>query len=103
MCEGMHMWRHETGLQEAIADQACPVSSIYDYNTAEKVSQVMGKVKEGTMLFTQPACPIKCGGAPQKVIALSLPRSLSSRPWVPGIGDPIPSDTSPVIPRATPP
>eukprot|EP00802_Teleaulax_amphioxeia_P013954 Tamp_14009.p1 GENE.Tamp_14009~~Tamp_14009.p1 ORF type:complete len:367 (-),score=80.62 Tamp_14009:255-1355(-) len=63
-------WSKIQGLSEAIADPACPVSSIYDYNTAEKVDKIFKDVKEGNVLFTQPACPIKCGGAPQKVMWL---------------------------------
>jgi NADPH-dependent 2,4-dienoyl-CoA reductase/sulfur reductase-like enzyme len=62
--------RQVQGLHEAVLDPACPVATIYDYNTAEKVDSIMKNVKQGEVLFTQPACPIKCGGAPQKVMWL---------------------------------
>lgn len=58
------------GLKEALADPKCPVGSIYAGDYAEKTKRVMGAVTKGDALFTQPNCPIKCGGAPQKVMWL---------------------------------
>ena len=63
-------WDKIQGLKEAVEDPECPVATIYDYNTAEKVEMIMKQVKQGDVFFTQPACPIKCGGAPQKVMWL---------------------------------
>jgi hypothetical protein len=34
-------------LHEAVLDPACPVATIYDYNTAEKVDSIMKNIKQG--------------------------------------------------------
>jgi hypothetical protein len=39
--------RRVQGLHEAVLDPACPVATIYDYNTAEKVDSIMKNVKQG--------------------------------------------------------
>eukprot|EP00286_Rhodomonas_abbreviata_P008393 CAMPEP_0181323494 /NCGR_PEP_ID=MMETSP1101-20121128/19823_1 /TAXON_ID=46948 /ORGANISM="Rhodomonas abbreviata, Strain Caron Lab Isolate" /LENGTH=448 /DNA_ID=CAMNT_0023431541 /DNA_START=8 /DNA_END=1354 /DNA_ORIENTATION=+ len=71
MSPGLKMdWDKIQGLRAAIDDPACPVASIYDGSTAEKTDRIMKEFKGGEALFTQPACPIKCGGAPQKVMWL---------------------------------
>jgi len=58
------------GLKAALEDDNCPVGTIYDRNYAVKTDRIMSEVKSGEVLFTQPNCPIKCGGAPQKVMWL---------------------------------
>lgn len=64
-------WEKIPGLREAIDDPNSPVASSYDYNTAEKAKRIMEEFTGGEALFTQPACPIKCGGGPQKVMWLN--------------------------------
>ncbi|KAH8902022.1 FAD/NAD(P)-binding domain-containing protein [Coniochaeta sp. PMI_546] len=60
------------GLPEALADPECPVSSIYGYDTCEKVFGTIQKLRGGDAIFTQPAGVIKCAGAPQKIMWLAL-------------------------------
>ncbi|KAK7397810.1 hypothetical protein QQX98_012825 [Neonectria punicea] len=60
------------GLPEALADPHSPVSSIYGYDTVDKVFPSIEKLKKGNAIFTQPAGVIKCAGAPQKIMWLAL-------------------------------
>lgn len=60
------------GLPEALADPESPVSSIYGYETCEKVFGTIKKLHEGDAIFTQPTGVIKCAGAPQKIMWLAL-------------------------------
>lgn len=46
------------------------VGSIYRYQYAEKLSKLGEKLKSGKAIFTEPAMPIKCAGAPQKILYL---------------------------------
>lgn len=55
------------GLREALAtDIVCS-----NYIDPEKTFRVLQKFKGGNAVFTQPATPIKCGGAPQKIMYLA--------------------------------
>ena len=55
------------GLPEAI-DKGVVCSN---YTSPEHTWKVLKNFKGGTALFTQPATPIKCGGAPQKIMYLA--------------------------------
>ncbi len=55
------------GLPEAI-DKGVVCSN---YTNPENTWEVLKNFKGGTALFTQPATPIKCGGAPQKIMYLA--------------------------------
>jgi len=46
------------------------VASNYSFKFAPKTWEAMKSFKGGTALFTHPATPIKCGGAPQKIMYL---------------------------------
>lgn len=59
------------GLPEALADPQSPVSSIYGYDTCDKVFNNIRKFKQGNALFTQPSGVVKCAGAPQKIMWLA--------------------------------
>jgi sulfide:quinone oxidoreductase len=55
------------GLREALkTDLVCS-----NYLDPEKTKRVMQNFKGGNAVFTQPATPIKCGGAPQKAVYLA--------------------------------
>ncbi len=55
------------GLREALAtDRVCS-----NYIDPEKTRRVLESFQGGVALFTQPATPIKCGGAPQKAAYLA--------------------------------
>ncbi|KAL2872919.1 hypothetical protein SGCOL_011934 [Colletotrichum sp. CLE4] len=60
------------GLPEALADPGSLVSSIYGYDTCDKVFGTFGRLQKGNAIFTQPAGVIKCAGAPQKIMWLAL-------------------------------
>ncbi|KAH8883326.1 FAD/NAD(P)-binding domain-containing protein [Thozetella sp. PMI_491] len=60
------------GLQEALADPHSQVSTIYSYDTCDKVFRTIKELQNGTAIFTQPAGVIKCAGAPQKVMWMAL-------------------------------
>lgn len=55
------------GLAEAM-DKGVVCSN---YTNPEHTWEVLKNFKGGTALFTQPATPIKCGGAPQKIMYLA--------------------------------
>lgn len=55
------------GLEQALGHG--PVCSVY--TDPEHTWETVRNFKGGTALFTQPTTPIKCGGAPQKVMYLS--------------------------------
>ncbi|MBS1703803.1 MAG: NAD(P)/FAD-dependent oxidoreductase [Armatimonadetes bacterium] len=63
-------WAAIPGLPEALKDDP-RVSSNYDYNLAEKTWRAVQNFKGGQALFTHPATPVKCGGAPQKIMYLA--------------------------------
>lgn len=55
------------GLREALRkDNVCS-----NYIDPEKTFEVLKRFKGGNALFTQPATPIRCGGAPQKIMYLA--------------------------------
>ena len=62
-------WDKVQGLKEALGRDG--VCSIYDYQQAEKTWEMIRGFKGGHAIFTAPATPIKCGGAPQKIMFLA--------------------------------
>lgn len=60
------------GLPEALANPNSLVSTIYGYETCDKVFNTIQRLEKGNAIFTQPAGAIKCAGAPQKVMWLAL-------------------------------
>ncbi|MES3630148.1 MAG: FAD/NAD(P)-binding oxidoreductase, partial [Longimonas sp.] len=65
-------WDAVPGLAESIEDPGSGVVSNYAYEYCEDTWEEMQKLQPGdTALFTQPATPIKCGGAPQKIMYLT--------------------------------
>ena len=47
------------------------VCSNYSYQTVDSTWEAIKNTKEGNALFTFPNTPIKCGGAPQKIMYLA--------------------------------
>jgi len=68
VCPGVQMNIDDMpGLREALkTDLVCS-----NYLDPEKTRRVMQNFKGGNAVFTQPATPIKCGGAPQKAAYLA--------------------------------
>lgn len=70
MCPGIQLdWDEIPGMQSAVGHDG--VSSNYGYDLAPKTWQFLSEFRGGTAVFTQPAGPIKCGGAPQKIAYLA--------------------------------
>lgn len=62
-------WEGIPGLLEAI--RRGDASSNYDFGLAPKTWELMRNFKGGTALFHMPGTPIKCPGAPQKIMYLA--------------------------------
>ncbi|NVZ16603.1 MULTISPECIES: FAD/NAD(P)-binding oxidoreductase [unclassified Pseudomonas] len=70
VCPGLRLaWEKIEGLQETLGRHG--VTSNYSYEHAAYTWQLVRQLKNGKALFTQPAMPIKCAGAPQKAMYLS--------------------------------
>jgi len=73
VCPGIQVnYSSVKGLPEALADPNSLVSSIYGYDTCDKVFRTVQKLQKGVAIFSQPAGVIKCAGAPQKIMWLAL-------------------------------
>lgn len=57
------------GLAESVGQRG--VSSNYRFDLAPRTWDFIRAVRSGTAIFTMPAGPIKCGGAPQKIAYLA--------------------------------
>ena len=62
-------WGGVEGLTSALGRNG--VTSNYRYDLAPYTWQLVQETKSGNAIFTQPAMPIKCAGAPQKAMYLS--------------------------------
>jgi sulfide:quinone oxidoreductase len=62
-------WGKVKGLPETIGKNG--VVSNYSYDYAESTWDAIRNFKGGTAIFTAPNTPIKCGGAPQKIMYLA--------------------------------
>ena len=62
-------WAKIKGLPEALGRDG--VCSNYSYEHVDKTWEFIRAFKGGTAIFTHPNTPIKCGGAPQKVMYLA--------------------------------
>ncbi|AZE79351.1 NAD(P)/FAD-dependent oxidoreductase [Pseudomonas synxantha] len=70
VCPGLRLaWEKIEGLQDTLGRHG--VTSNYSYEHAAYTWQLVQQLKGGKVLFTQPAMPIKCAGAPQKAMYLS--------------------------------
>jgi sulfide:quinone oxidoreductase len=62
-------WEKVKGLKEAIGQDG--VCSNYSYEYVDKTWDFIRNFPGGNAIFTQPAPPIKCAGAPQKIMYLA--------------------------------
>jgi sulfide:quinone oxidoreductase len=70
VCPGLRLaWEKIEGLQESLGQHG--VTSNYSYQHAQYTWDQVQQLRGGKALFTQPAMPIKCAGAPQKALYLS--------------------------------
>lgn len=69
---GMKINYHKiAGLTEALEDPNSPVTTNYSSKYAPKTFQLISNYKGGNAIFTMPPLPIKCPGAPQKIMYLA--------------------------------
>ncbi|MGY6269004.1 NAD(P)/FAD-dependent oxidoreductase [Achromobacter denitrificans] len=70
VCPGLRLaWEQVDGLAGTLGRQG--VTSNYRYDLAPYTWELVRGLKGGRALFTQPAMPIKCAGAPQKAMYLA--------------------------------
>jgi sulfide:quinone oxidoreductase len=62
-------WDRIPGLREAV--ETPYVSSNYEFKLTTKTWTCLQQIKGGTALFTCPPMPIKCAGAPQKIMYMT--------------------------------
>lgn len=62
-------WNRVEGLPEALGSNS--VCSIYSFATVDYTWESIQYFKGGKAIFTHPATPVKCGGAPQKICYLA--------------------------------
>ncbi len=62
-------WEGVKGLKDAVGKNG--VCSNYAYQTVESTWEAIRSFKGGTAIFTHPNSPVKCGGAPQKIMYLA--------------------------------
>jgi sulfide:quinone oxidoreductase len=62
-------WDGVEGLRETLGKNG--VTSNYNFDTAPYTWKLVQELRSGRAIFTQPAMPIKCAGAPQKAMYLS--------------------------------
>ncbi|NMY86914.1 NAD(P)/FAD-dependent oxidoreductase [Pseudomonas sp. WS 5411] len=70
VCPGLRLaWEKIQGLEQTLGHNG--VTSNYSYQHAPYTWQLVQQLKGGKAIYTQPAMPIKCAGAPQKAMYLS--------------------------------
>ena len=73
VCPGLQLdWNKVAGLRETLGKNN--VCSNYSPDTVEYTWECIRNIESGVALFTQPPMPIKCAGAPQKIMYLAADR-----------------------------
>ena len=71
VCPGIQIdWVKIQGLKETLGKNN--VSSNYSFDAAPYTWEMIKNFKGGTAVFTNPSTPIKCGGAPHKIMYLAV-------------------------------
>lgn len=71
VCPGIQLdWNKIKGLKETLGKNN--VSSNYSFQHAPYTWELIKNFKGGTAVFTNPTTPIKCGGAPHKIMYLAV-------------------------------
>lgn len=63
------LWDRIPGLREGLGRHG--VCSDYSFDTVDFTRKAISEFQGGTAIFTHPSTPIKCGGAPQKIMYLA--------------------------------
>ncbi|MBP6694193.1 MAG: NAD(P)/FAD-dependent oxidoreductase [Saprospiraceae bacterium] len=70
VCPGIKLdWEKIKGLKENLGKNN--ISCNYDFHSAPYTWQMIKNMKSGTAVFTNPGTPIKCAGAPHKIMYLA--------------------------------
>jgi len=70
VCPGLRLaWEHIEGVEDTLGKHG--VTSNYRHDLCTYTWQLVQGLRHGKALFSQPAMPIKCAGAPQKALYLS--------------------------------
>lgn len=70
VCPGIQLnWNDIKGFRETLGKHE--VSSNYSFDTAPYTWELIKNFKGGTAVFTNPMGPVKCGGAPHKIMYLA--------------------------------
>jgi sulfide:quinone oxidoreductase len=78
VCPGLRLaWEQIEGLEETLGKNG--VTSNYRFDLAPYTWSLVGNLKGGKAIFTQPPMPIKCAGAPQKAMYLSCDHWLRNK------------------------
>ncbi|XP_034191932.2 sulfide quinone oxidoreductase isoform X1 [Osmia lignaria lignaria] len=64
-------WEKIPGLVKSLQDGLSKVCSIYGPETVPHVFSKISRVTDGTAIFTYPNSPVKCPGAPQKILYIA--------------------------------
>lgn len=73
VCPGLQLdWDKISGLKDTLGQNG--VCSNYAPEQVEYTWECIQKIESGNALFTQPPMPIKCAGAPQKIMYLAADR-----------------------------
>ena len=64
-------WNRIPGLAESVGKPGTGVVSNYSYETVDSTWEAIRTFRGGTAIFTEPITPVKCGGAPQKIMYLA--------------------------------
>lgn len=69
---GMQLdWEKIPGLAESVGVPGTGVVSNYSYETVPATWEAIRAFRGGAAVFTEPKTPVKCGGAPQKIMYLA--------------------------------
>ena len=70
VCPGIQLdWQKIKGFKETLGKNS--VTSNYSFDVAPYTWELIRDFKGGTAIFTNPVSPIKCGGAPHKILYLA--------------------------------
>lgn len=70
VCPGIQLdWNKIKGLPEALGKNG--VTSNYSFQTAPYTFECLKNFKGGNAIFTDPGTPVKCGGAPHKIMYMA--------------------------------
>ncbi|KAI9164480.1 hypothetical protein H9P43_008331 [Blastocladiella emersonii ATCC 22665] len=64
-------WDAVKGLEAALADPASRVVSNYHKDHVKKTAPAFKSLDRGRAVFTMPSTPVKCAGAPQKIVYIA--------------------------------